>query len=244
MLLALRGREKEALPNGSHVGFYKDALYADHRIARLLTGAFRTTFSGHGARCTSSLRRATGAGSVVEQGICCARSRRRCRPARLVLWPYDRFPFGMSLDYERKFTHYVPGERDAGPGRRRATDPRDRLVTCRPWRSRTAAIEWRRGGVAVLTAILCCTPVARAQDVTEPSLKAAFIYNFAKFTEWPADVLPGTAPFSACVLGDAPLATRSSEPSRGAWSAGHGITVSQVSSTGRCGRATSCICRA
>ena len=34
-LLALRGREKEALPNGSHVGFYKDALYVDHRIARL-----------------------------------------------------------------------------------------------------------------------------------------------------------------------------------------------------------------
>ena len=37
------------------------------------------------------------------------------RPARLVLWPYDRFPFGMSLDYERKFTHYVPGERDPDP---------------------------------------------------------------------------------------------------------------------------------
>ena len=34
----------------------------------------------------------------------------RARPARLVLWPYARFPFGMSLDYERKFSHYVPGE--------------------------------------------------------------------------------------------------------------------------------------
>ena len=32
------------------------------------------------------------------------------RPIRLVLWPYARFPFGMCLDYERKFSHYVPGE--------------------------------------------------------------------------------------------------------------------------------------
>ena len=27
----------------------------------------------------------------------------RARPMRLVLWPYARFPFGMGLDYERKF---------------------------------------------------------------------------------------------------------------------------------------------
>jgi len=32
------------------------------------------------------------------------------RPSRLRLWEYERFPFGMSLDYERKFQHYVPGD--------------------------------------------------------------------------------------------------------------------------------------
>ena len=43
-------------------------------------------------------------------------------------------------------------------------------------------------------AILLLTPVpAAAQDVTEPALKAAFIYNFAKFTEWPADVMPAAS---------------------------------------------------
>ena len=113
-LLALRGREKEALPNGSHVGFYKDALYADHRIARLLTGAFRTTFSG--GQCTMHVQ------LVSSQSAARRRSSRailhamppRIRPARLVLWPYARFPFGMSLDYERKFVHYVPGEQDPG----------------------------------------------------------------------------------------------------------------------------------
>jgi hypothetical protein len=36
----------------------------------------------------------------------------RSRPMRLVVWPYARFPFGMCLDYERKFSHYVPGETD------------------------------------------------------------------------------------------------------------------------------------
>jgi hypothetical protein len=34
------------------------------------------------------------------------------RPARLRLWEYAQFPFGMSLDYERKFRHYVPGDID------------------------------------------------------------------------------------------------------------------------------------
>ena len=41
-----------------------------------------------------------------KQGLLQAIARRR-RPARLVLWPYARFPFGMTLDYERKFSHYV-----------------------------------------------------------------------------------------------------------------------------------------
>jgi phenylacetate-CoA ligase len=110
-LLALRGREKEALPNGSHVGFYKDALYADHRIARLLTGAFRTTFSGDQCTLHVQLVSAKSADVSVEQGILDAMPP-RIRPARLVLWPYAKFPFGMSLDYERKFVHYVPGEPD------------------------------------------------------------------------------------------------------------------------------------
>jgi len=109
MLLALRGREKEALPNGSHVGFYKDVLYADHRIAPLLTGAFRTTFSGE--QCTLHVQMVPSQvpDGSVEQRIVGAIPE-RIRPARLVLWPYARFPFGMSLDYERKFAHYVPGE--------------------------------------------------------------------------------------------------------------------------------------
>jgi hypothetical protein len=39
-----------------------------------------------------------------------------------------------------------------------------------------------------------------AQDVTEPALKAAFIYNFARFTTWPD--LPASDGFVICVLND------------------------------------------
>ena len=34
------------------------------------------------------------------------------RPARLVLWPVRRFSVRYGSDYERKFSHYVPGERE------------------------------------------------------------------------------------------------------------------------------------
>jgi phenylacetate-CoA ligase len=105
-LLALRGRDKEALPNGSHVGVYKDALYADHRVARRLTGAFRVEFDGE--RCTMhvQLTREIAPHVSIEEGILRALPP-AVRPSRLVLWPYAQFPFGMTLDYERKFVHYA-----------------------------------------------------------------------------------------------------------------------------------------
>jgi hypothetical protein len=53
-----------------------------------------------------------------------------------------------------------------------------------------------------LAAILLPGRLAVAQDVTEPALKAAFIYNFARFTTWPAQQAPGDS-FTICVLNDA-----------------------------------------
>jgi hypothetical protein len=63
-----------------------------------------------------------------------------------------------------------------------------------------------RFGFAFITraamAILMLIPtVAIAQDVTEPALKAAYIYNFVKFTEWAQD-MPATDPLVMCILGD------------------------------------------
>ena len=46
----------------------------------------------------------------------------------------------------------------------------------------------------------------RAQEVDEYQLKAAFVYNFAKFVEWPPEAFArATAPITVCVLGHGPV---------------------------------------
>ena len=57
------------------------------------------------------LRASESSDRLLEQGILHAVAP-RLRPARLRVWTYAAFPFGMSLDYERKFSHYVHGEHD------------------------------------------------------------------------------------------------------------------------------------
>ena len=48
---------------------------------------------------------------------------------------------------------------------------------------------------------------ARAQSSHEYEIKAAFLYNFVKFVEWPSEALPETsATITVCVLGDDPSA--------------------------------------
>ncbi|MFZ4701965.1 MAG: hypothetical protein ACOYMG_18120 [Candidatus Methylumidiphilus sp.] len=108
-LLALKGRRGEGLPNGSHVGVYKDALYADANAAGHFTGAFRLTFSNGRFDMHVQLNRTGAPPASLEQSI------RRAippsvQPDGVSLWAYGQFPFGMGLDYERKFTYYVPEE--------------------------------------------------------------------------------------------------------------------------------------
>jgi phenylacetate-CoA ligase len=115
-LLALEGRVRERLPNGSHVGVYKDALYADHAIARQLSGAFRVIASGTDCTVHVQLAPSQPPADSVQQSLLEAIPA-EVRPSHLVLWPYDRFPFGMTVDYERKFSYYVPGERMSADAR-------------------------------------------------------------------------------------------------------------------------------
>lgn len=59
---------------------------------------------------------------------------------------------------------------------------------------------------AVGASLLWITPPALAQQSGEYTVKAAFLYNFAKFVEWPAQAFPSPdAPFSICVLGPDPF---------------------------------------
>lgn len=63
-----------------------------------------------------------------------------------------------------------------------------------------------RLGCALLGLALAALPLALpAQVVAEAELKAAFIYNFALFTEWPPGALDGDGPFLICIAPGSPL---------------------------------------
>jgi hypothetical protein len=66
---------------------------------------------------------------------------------------------------------------------------------------------------ATLLAILLLSAPSAAQahvkvvpGVTAPALKAAFLYNFANFAEWPVDALAPGQRLSLCVIGDGAVA--------------------------------------
>jgi hypothetical protein len=104
-------------------------------------------------------------------------------------------------------------------------------VTCRAG-AREAGSRVPRIARATIAALLLARALAFAQDVTEPALKAAFIYNFAKFTEWPADAVPPSEPFVMCVIGDADVGGELERTVKGRVLAGHRILVSIVPATG------------
>jgi hypothetical protein len=66
---------------------------------------------------------------------------------------------------------------------------------------------------------------ASAQDVSGPNLKAAYIYRFALFTEWPADALPPGGPLTMCVVGDPDVRDALERTVRGVTVAGRAVVV-------------------
>lgn len=59
----------------------------------------------------------------------------------------------------------------------------------------------------VIAALVVAPPAAAsAQDVSLPSLKAAFLANFPKFVVWPDDAVPAGRVFTFCVTGDRAVA--------------------------------------
>jgi hypothetical protein len=58
----------------------------------------------------------------------------------------------------------------------------------------------------LLAALGSTTVSAYAQSATEYQVKAAFLFNFAKFAEWPADAFfKSDAPLQICILGQDPF---------------------------------------
>jgi hypothetical protein len=104
----------------------------------------------------------------------------------------------------------------------------------------TPRARGRRFAVAglVLAAVLLATTGLAADDVADVTpevvVKAALLYNFAKFTEWPA--LAPDAPIVACIVGGDDIAAALAETVRGQKMLGHKVEVSrpQDSATGLC----------
>lgn len=106
-MIALKGRAKDQLPDGTHTGQYKDALYAQQDIAIRLTGAFRLEHAEAKVQIHVQLRR----GFQAEDGLqarLAAKFPGNILPEQVSLWAYEQFPYGMTLDYERKFNYYIP----------------------------------------------------------------------------------------------------------------------------------------
>ena len=94
----------------------------------------------------------------------------------------------------------------------------------------------RRARLPAMVPITCATAAVlllvpelpRAQDVTESALKAAYIYNFAKFTEWPAGVVAAAEPLALCVFGDANVGDALKRAVKDRVLGGHPMAVSDM----------------
>jgi hypothetical protein len=87
--------------------------------------------------------------------------------------------------------------------------------------------------LALIVLLVVVVAPVHAQDVTEVSLKGAFIFNFARFTEWPSESLPASVPVSACVVGDRDVAAALKRAAANQKLNGRPIVVSFLESTER-----------
>ncbi len=103
-----------------------------------------------------------------------------------------------------------------------------------------AAMKWRRlkralspGLAGLLSGLLVVVGGARAQDSppSEYQLKAAFLYNFAKFIEWPPkSFIAPEAPMVIGVLGENPFGDTLEQTLRGKSLNNHPLAVKPISS--------------
>ena len=102
-LICIRGRQKDRLSTGLHISVVKDALYQDSDFADRITGAFRMD-RDHPDRLHIQLRRGQRPETIDTPAL--SSGDRVLIPAdNITLWDYDAFPFGKTIDYERKFSY-------------------------------------------------------------------------------------------------------------------------------------------
>jgi hypothetical protein len=69
----------------------------------------------------------------------------------------------------------------------------------------------------------------QSQQASEYQIKAAFLYNFAKFVEWPPAVSPGANdPMEICVVGEDPFGNILNQSIEGKTVGGHKLMIRQL----------------
>ena len=78
--------------------------------------------------------------------------------------------------------------------------------------------------------LLACSWLVQAQraDATEASVKAAFLYKFAGYIEWPPEALASGAPFTIAVLGSDAVAEELAQIVPGRSVAGHPVVLKRL----------------
>ncbi|WP_417623758.1 hypothetical protein [Paremcibacter congregatus] len=102
-LICIRGRHKDRLKTGLHIGAVKDSLYQNHDFADKITGAFRVEADSPGL-VHVQLRRKIKSTDVICPDLI-NQDETLFTSTDIKLWSYEDFPYGQTLDYERKFSY-------------------------------------------------------------------------------------------------------------------------------------------
>lgn len=79
--------------------------------------------------------------------------------------------------------------------------------------------------LALMTGLTCAVSQAEAQGSGEYPVKAAFLFNFAKFVDWPSDALGEGAPIIIGIIGDDPFGGVIDQLVAGKSASGHPVVV-------------------
>jgi hypothetical protein len=90
----------------------------------------------------------------------------------------------------------------------------------------------RRISIVACTLVLAVTATAQSARAPEYEVKAAFLYNFAKFVDWPSQAFPSSStPLHICVLGRDPFGDTLSRVVQGKSVSGRPIISQPVQSS-------------
>jgi hypothetical protein len=76
---------------------------------------------------------------------------------------------------------------------------------------------------ALALAVVAALPGSAQDAPLEYRVKAAYLFNFTKFVEWPAGAMSEGAPFTICVAGNNPFDTALEETIRGETASGRSL---------------------